>query len=95
MIDDQGEFFGRYDKLRLLPFDEYLPWRGWMPWPSSLALDGRDAIPGEDTVRFASHAIPFAIAICWENLFGSDIRRRIEANTAFLASISRKLIVAP
>jgi apolipoprotein N-acyltransferase len=78
----------------LLPFDEYLPWRKLVSWPDWLIIRGKDALAGDEEVRFVSRDVPFVVAICWENLFSADVRGRVASDIAFLASTSNEAFTA-
>lgn len=66
-----GRVAGRYDKMRLLPFIEYLPLRGLVAWPSWIAPAMVDAVAGDSQTVFDADGARFAVQLCWENLFPS------------------------
>ena len=79
------------DKIRLLPFNEYIPARGRVPWPSWIAADMRDAEPGAVRTVFDVGGTRFGVLICWENLFGTDFRRALAASDVdFMVSLTNE-----
>jgi apolipoprotein N-acyltransferase len=71
---DGGGPVSRYDKVRLLPFNEYLPLRGRVPWPAWIASASADARAGDGRTVFETGGARFGVVICWEALFASDFR---------------------
>jgi apolipoprotein N-acyltransferase len=69
LIQAQGEEGGRYDKMHLVPFGEYVPFRDWLPWMNALAPYDFDysVHPGEQRTRFPLGAYHFGVLICYED----------------------------
>lgn len=74
LLFDGGRLVGRYDKHRLLPFSEALPFEGLLPWLRDLSpRSGRfTAGSGYAPLRLGEHAI--AVFICYEDLFPGHVR---------------------
>jgi apolipoprotein N-acyltransferase len=71
-----GKVVGRYEKIRLLPFDEYLPLRGIVPWPEAIAHSRpTDFQPGKELTVFHAGETRFGVMNCWENLFPDLFRQ--------------------
>jgi apolipoprotein N-acyltransferase len=70
-----GEILGKYDKINLLPFDEYLPMRSRFSWPSWIIRPGmQDMVPGNRLTVFEAGPVRFGVQICWENMFPEQFR---------------------
>jgi apolipoprotein N-acyltransferase len=85
-----GRIAGRYDKVRLLPFIEYLPLRGWVPWPSWIAPAMEDAVAGESSVLLAVGEARFAVQLCWENLFPGSLQSAAREPLDFVVSMTNE-----
>jgi apolipoprotein N-acyltransferase len=88
-----GRLVDRYDKIRLLPFNEYVPLRHLVPWPASLASERPDARPGSRATVFDLHAARFGVLICWENLFPDVFRRQAAEDIDFVVSLTNESFV--
>lgn len=77
-IDKTGAVTQRYDKLRLVPFGEYIPWKTFFFWltPFADALGISDFVPGKKAVIFewAREEWPFGVLICFEDVIPSLAR---------------------
>lgn len=71
-----GRLHERYDKIHLLPFDEYLPARGVIPWPEWVVSPGMtDHYAGKRLTVFKASQARFGVQICFENMFPEQIRQ--------------------
>jgi apolipoprotein N-acyltransferase len=84
-----GRSKGFYHKHRLLPFGEYLPLRGLLSFFHRLVdIPLGDFTPGgtqQTLLRVAEQ--PVGVSICFEAVFGSEIRRTLPA-ARFLVNVS-------
>jgi apolipoprotein N-acyltransferase len=91
LFSPQGEIVGRYDKIMLLPFDEYLPLRGYMKWPSWIInSDWVDAQPGKELTIFNMDNVRFGVMICWENYFPDLFRKMAAKGVDFMVSMTNE-----
>jgi apolipoprotein N-acyltransferase len=90
LFSPAGEIVGRYDKVRLLPFNEYVPLRGRIPWPRWAAGEMQDAVAGAQRTVFRIGDARFAALICWENLFGGEFRASAAQGVDFMVSLSNE-----
>ncbi len=82
---------GRYDKIRLLPFDEYIPMRGKFRWPSWIVnSDMVDNVPGQEMTVFSLHDHRFGVLICWENYFPDNFRKMVAQGVDFMVSMTNE-----
>jgi apolipoprotein N-acyltransferase len=82
---------GRYDKVHLVPFGEYIPFRESLPFVDDVirTLSNMDYIP--QTARGESFKVfegDFGIVICFEILFPEIIRKLKEKGAQFVINIS-------
>jgi apolipoprotein N-acyltransferase len=79
LLDPSGVQEFEYDKIHLVPFSEYVPWRQYLFFAKDLTgLIG-------DFHRGSQYAIgrlpggPFGVFICYEAVFPNEVRRRRES----------------
>jgi apolipoprotein N-acyltransferase len=85
-----GSFSGHYDKIRLVPFGEYIPAKGVLPWPGRYISKDAVFTPGVEYKIFDIVDIPFAVAICWESSFPDLVRRFVKNGAKFLVNITNE-----
>ena len=90
LFSPAGQIEARYDKIRLLPFNEYVPLRRWLDWPAWIARDMRDAEAGAERTVFRVGEARFAALICWENLFSREFRASAAQGVDFMVSLTNE-----
>jgi len=69
----------RYDKVRLVPFGEYVPARRLVAALADLSAVPRDALPGRGTGLLRTPAGRAGVVISYEVLFSDRARAAIRA----------------
>lgn len=91
-INKNGATEARYDKLRLVPFGEYIPFQPFLGWlqPIADALGVSNFTAGTEPVifRWAREDWPFGVLICFEDVFGDFARRYADHGVKFLVVIT-------
>jgi apolipoprotein N-acyltransferase len=79
---------GRYDKMKLVPFGEYVPLsgvigfvRGWAEFISELE-------PGTRSVVFPGPPAPFGVVICYEGIFPELVRDFVRNGARLIVNIT-------
>ena len=91
LISPKGRIAGRYDRIRLLPFGEYLPYKQ-LPWPSGIDSPwrGGEFAPGTEYTLLRMESLKFAVTICWENIFPDLFRRLVQRASNFTVNITNE-----
>jgi apolipoprotein N-acyltransferase len=81
LFDGSGTPVDRYDKVHLVPFGEYVPWRRSLDWISAIEQIPVDRTPGERVLPVSTDGLPpIGTPICFENSFPSLTSRRMSAS---------------
>jgi apolipoprotein N-acyltransferase len=70
-----GAILGRYDKVHLVPFGEYIPYRNFFFFAHKLTQQLADLQRGKSRRVFRSGQRSFGIFICYESIFASEVRQ--------------------
>lgn len=92
LVRADGEWSGRYDKVHLVPWGEYVP----VSWLFRFVAPLVDAIAGfrrgdRDQPLFSDESRgvpPLAMAICYEIVFPDHVRRQVARGATFIATIT-------
>jgi apolipoprotein N-acyltransferase len=88
MVDTQGRREFLYDKMRLVPFSEYVPWRNFFWFARDLTGLVGDFQHG---TSYAVGSLPggrFSVFICYEAVFPDEVRRFALAGAGLLINLS-------
>jgi apolipoprotein N-acyltransferase len=77
VVDADGEFTDRFEKVRRVPFGEYVPFRSTLSRFAGDALPARDAIVGEGPATIETDVGTFGVVISWEVFFANRARDAI------------------
>lgn len=91
LFSPDGKISEPYRKIRLLPFGEYLPYRGRLPWPSGIdkALE-TDFSPGIAHKVFSLYGVPFCTPVCWESNFPELFRGFVKNGARFAVNLTNE-----
>ena len=84
---EDGSYGGRYDKIHLVPFGEYVPYKPLFFFTGHL-LDGLPFIPGQQRVIFDDRGRKYGVFICYESIFGDEIRQFVSNGAQVLVNLS-------
>jgi apolipoprotein N-acyltransferase len=91
LLSPEGTIEGRYDKIHLVPFGEYVPLRRFLPFIEPLVESVGDLVSGSETVGSVLFPLPsgrFGVLICYEIIFPDLNRRYIQRGADFLITIT-------
>jgi apolipoprotein N-acyltransferase len=77
LTDRGGMVVGRYDKVHLVPFGEYVWFADWFPWLYQLTPLHGGSKHGAGPVCMESEGVRYAPNICYENTLPHFIRRQV------------------
>ncbi len=69
MVSPEGDVIGRYDKMHLVPFGEYVPLKRLLFFVEKLVVGAGDFITGEDINPVVMDGKKIGILICYEAIF--------------------------
>jgi apolipoprotein N-acyltransferase len=85
LFDGAGDLAGRYDKVHLVPYGEYVPFRDELSWIGALRQIPIDRTPGERVHTLETPGLPaFGTPICFENSFPAIPRAFVRDGAGFL-----------
>jgi apolipoprotein N-acyltransferase len=87
LISPQRRIVGRYDKMHLVPFGEYIPFSSRFPILNELA-GVWNIEPGENAVLFRLPRGRFGVLICFEAIFPGLCREFVRKGADFMVTIT-------
>jgi len=90
LVSPTGRIVGQYNKIHILPFGEYLPYKDFLPWPSSFALQAGNVMAGKEFTLFNLNNAKFGVAICWESIFPDLFRQFVKNGATFMVNITNE-----
>jgi apolipoprotein N-acyltransferase len=95
MVNEEGRVVAQYDKIRLLPFGEYVPLPRWLPGVSLVPVMVGDFTPGADYPLMPMGAARAGVFICFESAFPGVARRFTQDGADVLINISNDGYLGP
>lgn len=86
LLDNKGAIQGRYDKIQLVPFGEYIP--PAFNWVNRITGEAGDFRPGARVVTFEANGHRFGTFICYESAFPGLVRQFTNQGAELLINIS-------
>ena len=88
LFSPSGEWVGKYDKIHLVPFGEYVPMQDLLFFIGSLGEGIGDFKSGKEIFNFALPQGKFGVLICFEIIFPDLCRRFVKRDANFLVTIT-------
>lgn len=90
LTDSNGKILGRYNKIKLLLFGEYLPLTNIFPWLQKLSPQSGDFVPGNKLTLFEIKAKGLKIAplICYEDIIPSFSRKFVVKGANLIVNLT-------
>lgn len=89
LVSAEGKVAGYYDKIQLVPFGEYVPFRAVLGSVVDRIVHGfGDMIPGTVQTLFDVKGARMAVLICYESIFPDLTRRAVKSGADVLVNIT-------
>ena len=87
-VAPDGHFLGRYDKIHLVPFGEYVPYKGLIAFAGTLTQGVGSFSRGGVRKVFTTEGHTFGAFICYEAVFADEIRHFAKNGAQVFVNIS-------
>jgi apolipoprotein N-acyltransferase len=87
-INPDGTYAAHYDKMHLVPFGEYVPYKQFFFFAKSLLNEVGLFEPGKLRTVFTTGGHTYGTFICYESIFGDEIRQLPQQGADVLINIS-------
>jgi apolipoprotein N-acyltransferase len=88
LVAPTGDFIARYDKIHLVPFGEYVPFKDMFSFAKKLTKEVGDFVPGTERLVLPVHSYKMGTFICYESIFPDEIRLFAREGAGLLVNIS-------
>ncbi len=88
LFDRRANFVDSYDKVHLVPFGEYVPFKAYLPFIGKMVAQVGDFIPGKAGKAVAWQDIRLGIQICYEVIFPGLSRAMVRNGADILVNIT-------
>lgn len=95
MVNEEGRIVAQYDKIRLMPFGEYVPLPQWLPGASSVRGIVGDFMPGSSYTLMPLGAFRVGVFICIEAAHPGVARTFAKEGADVLINISNDGYLGP
>jgi len=87
-LDGAGRDIGYYDKIHLVPFGEYIPWRRLFFFAETISKDVSDFMAGSEYATFSLGSHPSNAIICFEAIFPALVRRFVRDGSQLIINLT-------
>jgi apolipoprotein N-acyltransferase len=88
LLNPDGDQTSRYDKMHLVPFGEYVPFKRLLFFAESLTRQVGEFVPGTEYTLGAVGGHKISTAICYESIFPDLVRRFVKNGSELLVVIT-------
>jgi apolipoprotein N-acyltransferase len=88
VVDPGGAVVGRYDKIHLVPFGEYVPLRDLLFFAGKLTREVGDFSRGSERYVFDLNGTRVGVFICYESIYPGEVRQFAANGAQVLVNIS-------
>ncbi len=87
-LSEHGVQLGRYDKIHLVPFGEFVPFRSILFFIDKMVANIGDFERGEGAKVFQLGDYGFSVSICFEIIFPDLVRQSVKQGAGYLINIT-------
>ncbi|HWZ45031.1 MAG TPA: apolipoprotein N-acyltransferase [Candidatus Saccharimonadales bacterium] len=88
VVDPQGKIVGSYDKIHLVPFGEYVPFKDLLSFAKKLTHEVGEFGRGTERKVFDLNGVRVGAFICYESSFPDEVREFAAGGAEVLVNIS-------
>jgi len=88
LFNPQGELVSRYDKVHLVPFGEYVPFKSVFPFMNMLTQQVGNFTHGRSREPLAANDQRLGVFICYESVFPDEVREFARLGADVLVNVS-------
>lgn len=88
LINPSGQLIARYDKVHLVPFGEYVPFKNVLPFMDMLTQQVGDFVHGRSRAPLNAGGQRLGMSICYESIFPDEVRQSARLGADVLVNIS-------
>ena len=88
LVSPSGDWAGRYDKVHLVPFGEYVPFPQLFSFASGLTKEVGEFSRGQSRNPLDADGAKLGVFICYESIFPDEIRQAAAAGAQVFVNIS-------
>jgi apolipoprotein N-acyltransferase len=89
LVSGQGQVVSHYDKMQLVPFGEYVPFRAVLGYFVNRIVVGLGQfVPGQEHTLFDVKGAKLGVLICYESVFPNLTREAVAAGADILVNIT-------
>ena len=88
LVGPDGKPLGKYDKVHLVPFGEYIPFHNWLPFLGKMVTAVGDFRPGKQGKVIEWDKCRLGVQICYEIIFPNLSRALVKNKADVLVNIT-------
>jgi len=88
LISPAGNLTGRYDKVHLVPFGEYVPFKSVFPFMDMLTQQVGNFARGHSWEPLTADSQRLGVSICYESVFPDEVRQSVRLGATVLVNIT-------
>jgi apolipoprotein N-acyltransferase len=88
LVGPDGNWRARYDKVHLVPFGEYVPFKRWLSFAGGLTKEVGDFSRGVSREPLQAGGEKLGVFICYESIFPDEIRQLAKHGAQLFVNVS-------